>query len=249
MPSTAPDPALAKGRNNESVSRYIVCISVIWMQVGWRGLGLAVLALGGSLAACQFPTPSQDYVCERDEDCDPERACSPGGYCVLRSAVEPDAAVTDAPPIDSMPIDGDPFAATAAACMAVGYTLEPSTMGYYKKVTSGANWNNASNDCNDDVAGATHLITLSTVEEVAFQRTINNAWIGWIDSPTEGMWHVLTAEVPVINIADYWGDRRPDGGDDENCAVMRLSNPDGIDDVDCPQNHPYICECDGRPVL
>jgi hypothetical protein len=230
--------------------------TVTAMQVGkhWRcpSNRLAALVCTTSIVvACQFPSTSNKYVCDIDDDCDPDRVCSPTKYCVLPSAMEMDAGTgSDAGPIDGTPIDADPFAATRAACIAAGYTLEASTNGYYKKVTAADDFNAASADCNDDVPGATHLITLSTDAEVTFSRTLNNSWLGWVDRPVENMWHVLTAEVPAINIETYWGGgNRPDGGNSENCAVIRVSNPNGIDDVDCPQNHPYICECDGMPVL
>ena len=219
------------------------------MQVERRLLGfVAALAALGPLAACEFPTPSKHYACDKDTDCDPERVCSPAKYCVLPSSMEPDGGVdTDAAPIDSAMIDGDPFAATRAACLAAGYTQEATTSGLYRFVTTGANWTNARTDCENDVAGATHVITLSNDTEVAYQRATQlDAWIGWVDRPTEGMWHVLTAEVPVLNYQAAWASNRPDGGSDENCALMRSG---GIDDVDCPQAHRYICECDGQAVL
>jgi hypothetical protein len=225
--------------------------TVMTMKAGTQWLGLvAVVAAAGLWQACQFPTPSKDYVCESDTDCDPERVCSPTKFCVLRSTTEPDAAVTDAGSIDSPPIDADPFAATRAACIAAGYTLEPTTGNYYRIATANANWNNAYTDCNNDVDGATHLITLSTTVEIAFQANYNDYWVGWIDRPMENQWHLLTDEVTTINQQDYWGNNRPDGGNSENCAVWRnnVDGKAGYDDIDCPDGKRYICECDGRPV-
>lgn len=217
------------------------------MQVRhWLGIVAGIAALT-SVAACQFPNTSRSYACDVDEDCDPERTCSASGFCVEATDAGTDALPVDGA-VDAMSIDADPFAATRAACMAAGYTLEATTGGYYRKVTAGANWTTAHNDCMDDVAGATHLITLSTQTEVDFQKTLNAAWLGWIDRPTEGTWHLLTDESPTISVPSFWGSNRPDGGTAENCAVWKNSNPLGIDDVDCPQAHPYICECDGRPV-
>lgn len=223
------------------------------MHVGRPWLGLLALVAIGQATGCAFPTPSQEYTCTKDEDCVAagftDRECSPSQYCVEKGSSQPDASSgSDAGPADTM-IDADPVAVAKAMCMTMGYTLEPTTNGLYRKVTANATWTNASNDCKDDVTGATHLITLSTDAEVMFQRTLNGAWIGWVDQPNEGMWHVLTSEVPAINYQTYWAGSRPDGGTDENCAIWRNSNPQGIDDVDCPQTHPYICECDGLPQL
>lgn len=223
------------------------------MTVGMRLLGLlAAVSAGGFLTSCTFPTPSKDYACEDDTDCDPERVCSPTKYCVLPSAmVETDGGAVDAGPSDSMmPIDADPFEAIKAQCMTAGYTLNAATGNYYRIVTAAANWNNAYADCNNDVANATHLITISNAAEVTFQMQYNDYWVGWIDRPMEGNWHILTDEITVINQLDYWGNNRPDGGNSENCAVWRnnVDGKAGYDDVDCPQNHRYVCECDGRPV-
>lgn len=224
------------------------------MKVGMRLLGLAaVVSTAGLLAACTFPTPSKDYACEDSTDCDPERVCSPAKYCVLPSAVEPDGGMTDAAPMDSMPVvDADPFEAVKAQCMAAGYTQQVAAGGgYYRIATQAApDWTSAYNDCSNDVTGATHLITLSTTAEIDFQRMYNDYWVGWIDRPTEGTWHILTDEVTTINPLDYWGNNRPDGGNSENCAVWRnnVDGKAGFDDVDCPQDHRYICECDGRAV-
>lgn len=222
------------------------------MTVGMRLLGLvAVVSTGGLLTSCTFPTPSKDYACQDSSECDPERVCSPTKFCVLPSEMAPDGGTVDAAPIDTtMPIDADPFDAIKQQCIAAGYTQEATTGNYYRIVTTGTNWNNAYNDCNNDVVGATHLITLSNATEVDLQRTYNDYWIGWIDRPTEGQWHLLTDEVTAINQLDHWGNNRPDGGNSENCAVWRnnVDGKPGFDDVDCPQTHRYICECDGRPV-
>lgn len=165
--------------------------------------------------------------------------------------MEPDAAPgDDAAPMDSAPIDADPFEATKQACIAAGYTQEPTTGNYYRIVTTNANWTNAHTDCMNDVVGATHLITLTNTVEIDFQRNYNDHWVGWLDRPTEGQWHLLTDEVTTINQLDYWGNFRPDGGNSENCAVWRnnVDGKAGYDDIDCPTGKRYICECDGRPV-
>ncbi len=216
------------------------------MKFGRSLLGfVAVVAIS---QACTFPTPSKDYACDTTEDCDPDRVCSPAKFCVIPNLEEPDAGVgSDAAPVDSMmPIDGDPFAAIRQQCIAAGYTQEATTGNYYRIVTTADDWNAAYADCNNDVVGATHLITLSNQVEIDFQKTRNEYWVGWIDRPVENTWHLLTDEVPTV-IAPWGSGGRPDGGNSENCAIWR-NNLNGLDDVDCPQNHDYVCECDGRPV-
>lgn len=177
-----------------------------------------------------------------------DRVCSDTQYCVIPGMAEVDAAPGgDAAPTDTMPIDADPFVATKAACIAAGYQENATTGSLYRVVTTATTWTNAFNDCNNDVANATHLMSLSNQAEVDYVKTLQDYWIGWIDRPTEGQWHLLTDEVSSINVMTYWGTNRPDGGGAENCAVWH-TNVNGIDDVDCPQTHRYICECDGKPV-
>ncbi|MFN0247423.1 MAG: C-type lectin domain-containing protein [Kofleriaceae bacterium] len=166
--------------------------------------------------------------------------------------MEPDAGtVTDGAPTDSsLPIDADPFDAIRTQCMAAGYTSNAATGSYYRIVTANASWNAAYADCNDDVVGATHLMTMSNAAEVTFLMSHNDHWVGWIDRPTEGAWHILTDEETVIDQLTYWGNNRPDGGNSENCAVFRnnVDGKAGYDDTDCPVARDYVCECDGRPV-
>ena len=199
-----------------------------------------------ALAGCDFPTPSEAYVCDTTADCESGRVCT-DGYCVVgngagngvdarvdSSTLPIDAATTDAPP------DADPFVTTAMQCIAQGYALVAGPNGYYRTVTTNATWLNAQADCKGDVAGATHLIVLSTTAESTYMVT-KLGWIGLTDRITEGTFVTVTAET---------GDQRPfssgqpdNGGGNENCVQMKA---DGLDDDQCGNGHRYVCECDGR---
>jgi len=198
-----------------------------------------------ALVGCDFPTRSDAYACETTADCDSGRVCETG-YCVVGGGgvdSRPDSttAPSDAPttPIDAPP-DADPFVATAMQCVAQGYALVAGPAGYYRTVTTAASWLNAQADCKNDVAGATHLIVLSTPAESTYMLS-RLGWIGLSDRITENTFVTVTGEA---------GDQRPfspgqpdNGNGNENCVQMKA---DGLDDDQCANTHRYVCECDGR---
>ena len=191
-------------------------------------------------AACDFPTPSAEYACRVTTDCEAGRVCT-AGYCVLgQQTPTPDASNTtpkDAPNVDAM-IDADPFAMIAQQCLAAGYTQTAG--GLHRPVTTSTPWLNAAADCNNDVAGATHLVVLSSQAEVDYVR-MRLGWVGLSDRATEGTFVNVTNEP---NDLRPWDSGQPDnGGGDENCAQMKAQ---GLDDDQCGNGHRYVCECDGR---
>lgn len=195
------------------------------------------------LAACDFPTPSQDYACRVNADCETGRICE-RGYCVVGSKPNnPDASNTVPNPdaaVDGSPMpDADPFAQTRMQCLAAGYTQDAS--GLHRAVGNGQSWTNAQADCADDVPGATHLIVLSSAAEVTY-ATSQLGWVGLSDRATEGQFQNVTLEP---NDLRPWESGQPDnGGGSEDCAQIKSSG--GLDDDQCGNSHDYICECDGR---
>lgn len=196
------------------------------------------------LAGCDFPNRSDAYACDTTADWQSGRVCDQG-YCVLGSGPPVDSSrldgtlPTDASTLDSPP-DADPFLEIASQCVSQGYTLVAGPAGYYRPVTANASWLTAQADCTNDVAGATHLIVLSTPAESTYMLA-RLGWIGLSDRITEGTFVTVTAEI---------GDQRPfssgqpdNGGGNEDCVHMK---PDGLDDDQCGNTHRYVCECDGR---
>ncbi|MBL0213990.1 MAG: hypothetical protein IPQ07_08905 [Myxococcales bacterium] len=81
------------------------------------------------LAACSFPTPSEQYSCRTTDDCDDGRVCTQG-YCVIGNVIDIDAPMTDTPPM----IDCTTFPSRHFdACMIPAPTgaLELTTAGTY----------------------------------------------------------------------------------------------------------------------
>lgn len=205
-------------------------------------LVLALLAL----AACDFPTPSEEYACRVTPDCENGRVCE-GGYCVIGNAgAQVDAAMngnTDAAVGGTdaaiMP-DANNFPQQLQMCMAAGY--DPASNGkYYRLPPNQATWVNAEADCANDVVGATHLVVLTDTEEVQIAST-EPGWVGLSDRITEGTFVNVTNEAPDQR---PWASGQPDdGGGNEDCARI-LSNGQ-LDDDQCGNNRYYACECDGR---
>lgn len=199
------------------------------------------------LAACEFPTPSEDYACRITTDCETGRVCEMG-YCVIGQAASgPDASTANPPAdggADAPAPDADPFPAIAAQCVAAGYTMSPTAGGYYRPGAGTASWTNAELDCANDVAGATHLIVLSTTAEVSYMAS-QLGWIGLSDRITEGTFVTITGETGDQR---PWASGQPDnGGGNENCAQMKTGGQ--LDDDQCGNAHKYVCECDGKPAL
>ena len=128
-----------------------------------------------------------------------------------------------------------------AACMAKGYTANGTLTSLYRVGANSKSWVDAETECATDVAGATHLVVLSSPAESQFIQT-TLGWVGLSDRATEGTFVNVTAEP---------NDQRPflsgqpdNGGGDENCVQMKSG---GLDDDQCSNDHVFVCECDGRP--
>ena len=201
----------------------------------------SVLVLCAS-CACTFPTPSHDYACTTDSDCDPSRECTEE-LCVVRVAPA-DGGASDA----DAGADADPFTATRMACLAKGYVAELTAgNGLYRYAATTASWYQAERACEQDVIGATHLIVFSasTPGELALSRT-KLGWVGFADGGTN-VYKSVTAETFAVT-PDPWANNQPDDGNGaENCAHMKTSS--GLDDDQCNSLHAVLCECDGKPPL
>jgi len=195
------------------------------------------------LTACEFPSRAAPYACESNADCEPGRGCDDQGFCVLTL----DGGTGEATTLDAL--GGRSLDATlapdadliAAQCQAAGYTFVPAASGYYRVFTAGASWTGAQAACKSHVAGASHLIVLSTTAEVSYMAT-QLGWVGLSDGAAEGQFVTVTGET---------GDQRPfqngqpdNGSGSEDCVQMVSGGQ--LNDDQCDNDHRYVCECDGR---
>jgi len=193
-------------------------------------LGLVML-----LGACEFPTRADRYACLATADCEAGRTCEQG-YCV---EVDAGRVRWDARPNDAAVPDADLL---AAQCPAAGYTYLAGPAGYYRSVGTGTSWTNAQAACKADVAGATHLIVLSTEAEVTYMKA-QHGWIGLSDRITENVFDTVTGEAGDLR---PWGNGQPDNSLNAQDCVHMNPMDSMLHDDQCGTAHRYECECDGK---
>jgi Lectin C-type domain len=119
----------------------------------------------------------------------------------------------------------------------------------YRLVTIGQKWQNAEQDCENDLPGASHLIVIDNEDEYqALQSNLNGTlWAGASDRVTEGTFLNVTG---TAFEPEHWFPGQPDdfndgpGGMPEDCVLVDVTN-NGIEDVNCNNTHGYVCEIDG----
>lgn len=107
----------------------------------------------------------------------------------------------------------------------------------YRDVTSGASWQSAEEDCEDDGA---HLVVVDSAEEldgIPFGR-----WIGYSETVMQGTFVWVTGP-GASTFAPPWGGTDPDTTADAFCVERRT---DGFRDDNCFEAKAYVCEHDGR---
>ena len=166
----------------------------------------------------------------------------------------PAAVVADAPTM--------PDAFSPGTQCPVTYTLQLSgESSRYRMIEAGARFGEHSDDCNNDLVGATHLVAIDTLAEVdqlelaitaAGSITNNKAWIGGVQprdqvQPIAG-WLSVTGG-PLLSA---WDDNEPNdtGGNEdngENHAGIERSRA-GVVDFPTGDAQGAVCECDGKPI-
>ena len=151
--------------------------------------------------------------------------------------------ITDPGPGEKGQVD-----AAAGACdQGDQQVISPTTGSCYMLFTSlSATWQAASDQCSGMDA---HLAVITTQDEhdllVRLAGVDTDVWVGGNDLDSENTWFWVTGEL----VGDFgWGEDEPnngDGGDPENCMIIRNLGPDNIgtwDDRPCALQHGYICE-------
>ena len=168
-----------------------------------------------------------------------------GGKQEQTGAPDATSAQTDAPTsgTDASTTPDAGMATPFAACMAKGYAAAGTSTSLYRVSANDRSWVDAQAECAADVAGATHLVVVSSATESDFIKT-KLGWVGLSDRATEGTFVNVTNEPN-----DYrpWISGQPDNGSgNENCVQMKAG---GLDDDQCGNAHVFVCECDGRPSV
>lgn len=128
-------------------------------------------------------------------------------------------------------------------------------------IEAGAKFGEHSDDCNDDLLGATHLVAIDTLAEVdqlelaiTAAGSINNnkAWIGGVQprdqlQPIDG-WLSVTGG-PLLSA---WDDSEPndtggnEGNGEHHAGIER--DREGVVDFPTDGDQGAVCECDGKPI-
>lgn len=155
-----------------------------------------------------------------------------------------------------------PDAFDVAGCPATYSTTVAGQTSRYRVILDGRKAWEHSDDCNDDLRGATHLAAPDTAEEVAAIQTIvnaaggidqNKAWVGGVQPRLQvavGLGWLSVTGGPMITTA--WDGNEPnDGGNPEDSSENFVGYERGRNGlIDFPTNDTYggICECDGKSL-
>lgn len=171
-------------------------------------------------------------------------ACS---YTPVVASTEPDTVAI----LDAFDVAGCP-----SAYAIVGQTSR------YRVISEGQKAWEHSDDCNDDLPGATHLVALDTDAEVAAIQSVvedsgnlnnNKAWVGGVQPRMQvavGLGWLSVTGGPMITTA-WEGDEPNDGGGNEDSGENFVGYERGRTGlIDFPSGDTLggICECDGKPV-
>lgn len=181
---------------------------------------------------------------------------TPGAGGGVEAPAAPDAAV------DVEDIDAAIDAAFDFALCPGNYNLNLQLPGpvRYRLISEGDDAWVHSDDCNDDLAGATHLVVLETMAEVLAIGTLvdttagishNSVWIGAVQvrnsAEPRNNWLGFDG-APLI---DAWATNEPNdaGGGDNVEQFVRLERARNyFVDIFGSDDNGAVCECDGKPV-
>lgn len=163
-------------------------------------------------------------------------------------------------PADTTP-PPDSFNA-AAQCPPDYSVVLPDQTSRYRLILTGARYWEHSDDCKDDLEGATHLVAIDSaaeLEQVELAVTAagniddNRAWVGGVQlrdqaAPGNGWLWITGGPVDLA----LWDGGEPNdvGGNEDNqenfISVER--DRDGLYDFGNGNTTGALCECDGKPV-
>ncbi|MGV3619240.1 MAG: C-type lectin domain-containing protein, partial [Archangium sp.] len=109
------------------------------------------------------------------------------------------------------------------------------------------NYADAQTFCGTVTTGATLVWFNSAMEWSAFSAGVSDgtlfsdAWLGYSDTATEGTWVAAggTSTYDPTGGTDFWAPNEPNGGVDENAAMIYPSGL--VNDGDATDQHPFFC--------
>ena len=155
-----------------------------------------------------------------------------------------------------------PDAFDVAGCPETYRTTAAGQTSRYRVILEGRKAWEHSDDCTDDLRGATHLVALDSMDEVAAIQAVvdaaggldsNKAWVGGVQPRLQvavGLGWLSVTGGPMITTA-WDGDEPNDGGGNEDSGENFVGYERGRGGlIDFPSNETYggICECDGKPL-
>jgi len=144
------------------------------------------------------------------------------------------------------PAGSAPDASEDPTAQCSGYT--PAGSSTYRIVTAPLDWLSAEQTCEADEPGATHLAILQSPTELDAIRALlgPGTWIGLADRRVEGMWRWVDGATQAP-MGPPWKMGEPSPGGEDDCGLVDMGAH--FDAIKCTDAKPYLCECDGVPVV
>ncbi|KAK6176987.1 hypothetical protein SNE40_015183 [Patella caerulea] len=127
----------------------------------------------------------------------------------------------------------------------IGYTLDSTGSMCAKYFSDGKTWENAMRTC-DTHDGHLFLVESPFKKDLMLNLIQNSSstyiYLGATDVNKEGDWKWLNGVIIPTSTPSDWIPNRPDNyGDSQHCIVFKKGS-DGLDDRDCTETTPFICE-------
>lgn len=164
----------------------------------------------------------------------------PGRLARDASSTEDVASSDVSTDLDAQSVDASVDAAPDATVACPGNYAENVNGSAYRYVSVVAQWLTAEQDCEDDLAGHTHLVVLDQSNELATVDAISSAtfWYGSSNRINVDTWRWVT------------GPTAPDlGNNADRCARYSPEYNNSNDDECAANSWAYVCECDHVPAM
>jgi hypothetical protein len=208
-----------------------------------RRAAFAILAL---VPACFDPRFSATR-CGQDDSCPTGLVCRGDGMCGA-----------GAPPDATSEVDASVDAGFDAALCPASYNVQlPGPSRYRLILEGGAAWMH-SDDCDDDLPGATHLVVFESLAELvevnALHETtdeLEDIWIGGVQQRSARLPADEWLSFDGAPLMDGWDAGEPNDDTVEDLAEQFAEMQKGrryFNDTEGSEPNDALCECDGKSV-